>query len=556
MNKKKKWFNRVFASLLTLLLASGLLPLTVVGGEECRHKYVTMYETKEATCTEEGEVATRCGDCGADPLGTDTIPALGHNWDTWAVTKEATASEEGSRARKCKRCGIEQTEAIPKLPAEHTHTTVTTEEKAPTCTETGTTSVKKCSECGEVLEAATEIPALGHNWGAWTVTKEATATEEGSRKRECQRCGTVETEAISKLETEPETDPETKPETDPETDPETKPETDPETDPTTPQERIDSMTLEVVSVPASLPDEAGQTVTVTYRLTNTGNTILTANKVRMEDGNSTYAPFDSITSSPDDIWDHFEPGQSFMVTVTYTVTNDDVTQGAVIRGFQYFALVWVNKETGIPKGWPDPNLQVGNTFEAVSEFPSNQVWTTIPLRTTVTYFVQHYLEQPDGTYKLEKTDELTGAEGATVTAVPENFPGYVFDDANPNNITSATLELNQRLALKLYYKVPENTPTVTPTVTPTEEPTVTPTAAPTEKPTATPTEKPNKGGKDNTGNKNSKQKAKSNNTNDNVKTRTPKTGDETDTLLWMVILLLSGGGVIYVLDRNRKRNMK
>ena len=40
------------------------------------------------------------------------------------------------------------------------------------------------------------VPALGHSWGAWTVTKTATAYETGEETRECARCKTKETRTI------------------------------------------------------------------------------------------------------------------------------------------------------------------------------------------------------------------------------------------------------------------------------------------------------------------------------------------------------------------------
>ncbi len=46
----------------------------------------------------------------------------------------------------------------------HVHTEVIIEGKAPTCTEAGLTEGVKCAECGEILVAQEEIPALGHDW--------------------------------------------------------------------------------------------------------------------------------------------------------------------------------------------------------------------------------------------------------------------------------------------------------------------------------------------------------------------------------------------------------
>ena len=61
------------------------------------------------------------------------------------------------------------------------HDTVT---RRPTCTEDGE-KVWECSRCG--MKKTEKIPALGHDWGAWTVTTPATCTNEGVETRTCNR---------------------------------------------------------------------------------------------------------------------------------------------------------------------------------------------------------------------------------------------------------------------------------------------------------------------------------------------------------------------------------
>ena len=80
--------------------------------------------------------------------------------------------------------------------AEHTQTVdaeVTTEVTDPTCEEAGKTVLtatvsKEASLDGEARtdSKTIPIPALGHDWGEWVVTKEATETEEGSETRTCK----------------------------------------------------------------------------------------------------------------------------------------------------------------------------------------------------------------------------------------------------------------------------------------------------------------------------------------------------------------------------------
>jgi hypothetical protein len=49
----------------------------------------------------------------------------------------------------------------------------------------------------------TELPATGHSYGEWTVSKEATTEAEGEEKRVCSGCGDEETRSIAKLEPQP-----------------------------------------------------------------------------------------------------------------------------------------------------------------------------------------------------------------------------------------------------------------------------------------------------------------------------------------------------------------
>ena len=79
------------------------------------------------------------------------------------------------------------------------HKAVTISGKAATCTEAGLTDGEKCSVCGTVLKKQEEIKALGHSYGSWSTTKEATALSAGEQQRKCSRCGNVEKKTIAKL---------------------------------------------------------------------------------------------------------------------------------------------------------------------------------------------------------------------------------------------------------------------------------------------------------------------------------------------------------------------
>ena len=69
-----------------------------------------------------------------------------------------------------------------------------TVDKEPTCTESGSKSIH-CKGCDAVKDSI-EIPALGHAWDEGVVIRSATDTTEGQMKYTCTRCGEVRYETI------------------------------------------------------------------------------------------------------------------------------------------------------------------------------------------------------------------------------------------------------------------------------------------------------------------------------------------------------------------------
>ena len=69
---------------------------------------------------------------------------------------------------------------------------------AATCTEAGSyEEVICCAVCDEEISRTPKtVAAAGHQWGEWTVTKEATETEKGEKTRECSICHETQTEEI------------------------------------------------------------------------------------------------------------------------------------------------------------------------------------------------------------------------------------------------------------------------------------------------------------------------------------------------------------------------
>ena len=171
------------------------------------HTFGDWTETKPATTTEEGLKERTCSVC--EYTQEETIPVHEHSihdetWkynDTehwqecscgeklnvanhiygdWRETKPATETEAGSRERDCTVCDYVQTETIPMLEHEHSYGDWQKDE---------TQHWKEC-RCGEKTEVG------NHTFDDWTITKEPTTTETGSRERTCSICKYTQTETL------------------------------------------------------------------------------------------------------------------------------------------------------------------------------------------------------------------------------------------------------------------------------------------------------------------------------------------------------------------------
>ncbi|WP_448915410.1 leucine-rich repeat domain-containing protein, partial [Eubacterium ramulus] len=143
------------------------------------------------TCTEEGYTTYICKVCG-DSYIVNEVGALGHDFEEWTVIKEASCTEAGEKVRKCLRCDYSESQEIESTG--HVYEAVVTD---PTCTENGYTTFI-CKVCGDSY-ISEEVEALGHDFGEWTIIKEATCTETGEKVRKCLRCDYSERGEIEAL---------------------------------------------------------------------------------------------------------------------------------------------------------------------------------------------------------------------------------------------------------------------------------------------------------------------------------------------------------------------
>ena len=131
-----------------------------------------------------------------------------HIWGEWVVVKTPTGTEDGRKERECEICGAVESVPIPLIG--HICDLEFIEGFDATCTEDGLYNYFVCTEnsshkfwdeFGEdpAPEEELIIPAYGHDWGEWVVTKEAKCDQAGEKTRECAVCHEKETEEIEPI---------------------------------------------------------------------------------------------------------------------------------------------------------------------------------------------------------------------------------------------------------------------------------------------------------------------------------------------------------------------
>lgn len=211
---------------------------TVTGSHTCDECGEHESETVPATMEDTGCIRTWYGDpftnqCFEQQVKEEILPDK-HDWGDWEVTKEPTCTEDGEEKRVCKFDDSHvETRVVEKLGHDWGETVYTWAEDHSTCTASRickrddsheetetvqtTSEVTKAATCEDKGEAAytavfeneafetqtmtAESEALGHDWGDWVVTKEATQTEEGEETRTCKNNPAhTQTRAIPKKE--------------------------------------------------------------------------------------------------------------------------------------------------------------------------------------------------------------------------------------------------------------------------------------------------------------------------------------------------------------------
>ena len=152
MKKLTKLFALLFMVLTvaTSLLASACADSSTssIGEHVCEYVQTTI---KPATCTEDGREGLVCTYCG-DVYESHVVLATGHDFGDWYQTKPATCKEEGELYKDCKNCDFFDTRMIPVVDHDYTYYVQVIDEA--TCTQEGL-GMGNCS-CGAKKEVVLE----------------------------------------------------------------------------------------------------------------------------------------------------------------------------------------------------------------------------------------------------------------------------------------------------------------------------------------------------------------------------------------------------------------
>ena len=166
------------------------------------HLFTHYIPDGNATCKEDGTMTASCDrGCGV----SETIVEKGSSRNAAHKPGEAiaekivpaTCRQEGSydSVVYCTVCGAEisrEAATTEKL----AHTEVKDLAVAATCVDPGLTEGSHCAVCGEILVPQEETPVVEHTFGEWEDLTASSCTTVGSRRRVCSVCGYVETVGV------------------------------------------------------------------------------------------------------------------------------------------------------------------------------------------------------------------------------------------------------------------------------------------------------------------------------------------------------------------------
>jgi len=163
---------------------------------ECQHTFGEWITSKQANCSNEGELIRICNKCSF--AEKTQIAVNGIHTEVIDQAVAATCTLDGKTEGK--HCSVCNKVIVAQQTIQASHTEVIDQAVAATCTTYGKTEGKHCSVCGQTIVAQQKTSMKAHTESNWIVDKESTVDEEGSKYKECSVChSTVKTETIPKI---------------------------------------------------------------------------------------------------------------------------------------------------------------------------------------------------------------------------------------------------------------------------------------------------------------------------------------------------------------------
>ena len=184
----KKQATCTEAAIIEVVCGRCAQTLEIPVGEPLGHTEVNYKQP--ATCTEDGKTGEKwCTVCLKFTAESETIPALGHDWEELEGHNPATCLEDGVNNLRCKRegCGATDTNAVTALG--HDYPDEWTPNTGATCTDDGV-ETKLCDRCKSAESIIfNPVLATGHDFGEEVEAVEATCVADGNEAyKQCETC--------------------------------------------------------------------------------------------------------------------------------------------------------------------------------------------------------------------------------------------------------------------------------------------------------------------------------------------------------------------------------
>ena len=177
---------------VSLLACSGVVMCFLTAPESCDHNYAIQVNAA-ATCTHKGLETRTCQICRHSYMAyTDMCP---HTYGEPVVVKAPTCTQEGQSAVTCIDCGAVSVQPIPKDPDAHDMTQ--TEHVESTCTQAGV-QVFSCTRCDHREQS--ELPLLDHTYKVKSHV-EPNCGRTGKDISYCTKCGHTVQKTLPKVGT-------------------------------------------------------------------------------------------------------------------------------------------------------------------------------------------------------------------------------------------------------------------------------------------------------------------------------------------------------------------